>query len=99
MSGSGRSPFIGFDAAGISISGETRCYSDSSDGGSGIQRHFCPTCGTRLYSIPGSDPQFRIFYAGTLDNPDSFQPEFAISKVAWETILVELEAFDSDAPG
>lgn len=102
LSGSGRSPFIGFDAAAVAVSGNTRYYSDSSDEGSGIERHFCPTCGTRLYSIPGPAPQFRIFYAGSLDNPDSFQSELAIhaaSKVAWEIIPVELDAFGGDAPG
>lgn len=101
MSGSGRSPFIGFEAEHVAIVGETRCYFDSSEEGSGIERHFCPACGTRMYSTPGSSPQFRIFYAGSLDNPDSFQPAFAIhaaSKVAWESIPVELEAFDGDAP-
>nr|WP_281390383.1 GFA family protein [Paracoccus amoyensis] len=102
MSGAGRSPFIGFDAAGISISGEIRYYTDSSDEGAGIERYFCPTCGTRLFSIPGSAPHFRIFYAGSLDDPDSFEPAFSIhvaGKVAWETIPDGLEAFDGDAPG
>lgn len=46
--------------------------------------------------------KYRIFYAGSLDHPDSFEPAFAIhvsSKAAWETIPVDLETFDGDAPG
>jgi hypothetical protein len=101
MSGSGRTPFIGFSVDQVSVSGETKNYRDASDRGLGIERHFCPNCGTRLYSIPGSAPDFRIFYAGTLHEPFRFTPAFSIhtsSKVAWETVPEDLDAFEGDGP-
>lgn len=47
MSGSGRTPFIGFPLDRVQVFGETKNYMDTSDSGGGIQRHFCPDCGTR----------------------------------------------------
>ncbi|MEC9246215.1 MAG: GFA family protein [Pseudomonadota bacterium] len=102
MSGSGRTPFMGFAKSHVSLSGETSRYEDISDSGSGIARHFCPVCGTRLYSVPGTAPEFRIFYAGSLDDPDRFDPVFSVhtsSCVSWETVPSQLDAFDGDVPG
>ncbi len=92
---------MGFAASKVSISGETSPYEDTSDTGNGIVRHFCSACGTRLYSVPGSAPEFRIFYAGSLDEPARFRPAFSIHAsacVPWETVPSLLEAFEGDAP-
>lgn len=100
MSGSGRTPFMGFAESKVSISGEASQYEDTSDAGNGIIRHFCPGCGTRLYSVPGSASAFRIVYAGSLDEPARFHPAFSIhaaSCVPWETVPSQLEAFEGDA--
>jgi hypothetical protein len=100
MSGSGRTPFIGFSQEHVHVSGETRSYIDTSDKGNGIERHFCPNCGTRLYSVPGSASALRIFYAGTLHDPDRFVPEFSVhtsSCVSWEQVPAQLDAFEGDA--
>lgn len=101
MSGSGRSPFLGFDAKTVKITGDTMFYSDTSDQGAGIERHFCPNCGTRMFSVPGSMPSYRIFYAGSLDAPEIFEPQFNIhsaSIVDWEYLQDDLETFVGDAP-
>ncbi|WP_420793484.1 GFA family protein [Roseinatronobacter alkalisoli] len=64
MSGPGRTPFMGFEQGRVRIRGDMRQYEDTSDAGQGIVRYFCTICGTRLYSVPGSVPELRIFYAG-----------------------------------
>ncbi|MBA4489922.1 GFA family protein [Paracoccus sp. S1E-3] len=101
MSGAGRTPFLGFTENRVRLSGQTSCYEDSSDASLGIIRHFCPNCGTRLYSVPGTAHVLRIFYPGSLDDPERFNPAFSIhasSCVSWESVPGQLDAFEGDVP-
>ena len=102
MSGSGRTPFLGFSADRVRLEGQTTSYADIAANGGSIARHFCPTCGSRAYSVPGSAPDIRIFYAGSLGAPDRFTPSLAIhsaSAVAWDPVEPGLADFPGAAPG
>ncbi len=100
MSGSGRTPFLGFEDGMISVSGEMESFHDEGEAGS-IERLFCGTCGTRMLARPGSAPGITILYAGGLDDPTLFKPEIAIHVAQcpqWEAVSAGLAAFEGDAP-
>lgn len=101
LSGSGRTPFLGFLGTRVHLEGQTTSYTDTAQNGGSIKRHFCPVCGGRAYSVPGSAPQFRIFYAGTLGVPDRFAPAVSIhvaDAVPWDPAEPGLPAFPGAAP-
>lgn len=101
LSGCGRTPFLGFAADRVRLEGQTSHYADTAQNGGSIERHFCPTCGSRAYSVPGSAPGVRIFYAGSLGAPDRFLPAFAIhaaSAVPWDPAEPALPIFPGAAP-
>lgn len=63
-------PTQGFEVSGRSLS------SYSSYGGSGlpVQRFFCGTCGSALYSAVTTLPGLFVLKAGTLSDPSAFKP-------------------------
>lgn len=101
LSGCGRTPFLGFAAIRVHVEGRTNSYPDIAQNGGQIDRHFCPVCGSRAFSVPGSAPDMRMFYAGSLSLPDRFLPGVAIhaaSAVPWDPVEPGLPAFPGAAP-
>lgn len=58
-----------FPRAAVSVTGETRYFRG---GTAGDDRHFCPTCGSPLFSVL-DEGEIEIF-VGCLDAPDSAAP-------------------------
>lgn len=99
LSGAGRSPFMGFQSDQVFTMGDSASFTDSSDSGEGIERHFCPTCGSRLFARPGSAEGYSIFYAGSLDTPALFAPQisvFTASAVQWDPPAESTEIHEKD---
>ena len=95
-SGSGFIPFIGFAAASITISGETRRSETTSFRGGIATRNHCAQCGSLVFGgIVGESKEFTI-YAGSLDNPSLFQPQVALfvrDRPAWAEVRIGLQEF------
>jgi hypothetical protein len=75
-----------FATEGATFTGETRAYETLAESGNRLHRHFCPRCGTPLYSEAAVRPGFRVMRVGTLDEPGRLRPETAIwtrSAPAW----------------
>lgn len=92
---------MGFAASDFSSSGEIASFADEGDAGKGIDRSFCPKCGSRLFARPGSAPGFVIVYAGQLDDPEVFAPVIAIhaeSRAQWAAEPIGVEVFGGAAP-
>jgi len=85
-SGSGVIPFIGFAAANVRFSGETRRFSSTSFRGGTAVRNSCPVCGGLVFGgVVGEDVAHTI-YAGSLDDPSLFEPKIALftrERPAW----------------
>ena len=63
------------------------------DSGAMSLRHFCTRCGTHLYGRRDPDDGHYTIYAGTLDEPDRFEPGDAIfvrSRQAWDVSRLDL---------
>ncbi|MCB1501960.1 MAG: GFA family protein [Bauldia sp.] len=96
LTGSGHSCSLGAARDRLVIRGETRTYPVPRPDGPPSVRHFCPTCGSQIFGEPGSLPGFISIYAGTLDDPDVFQPTNAIftrCRPSWDHIKGDLQEF------
>ncbi len=94
----GHSCYIGFRREAVSVSGETRAHPVRADSGAMSFRHFCPQCGTHLFGRREPDDGHYTIYAGTLDEPDRFEPHDAIfvrSRQAWDSGGLDLPQFDA----
>lgn len=55
-----------FPEAAVSVEGETRAYQG---------RHFCPDCGSSVFSRSGDEIELNL---GALDQPDRFKPTYEL---------------------
>ncbi|MDI3335301.1 GFA family protein [Defluviimonas aestuarii] len=55
-----------FPEAAVTVTGETRAYKG---------RHFCPTCGSSVYSRSGDEMELHL---GMFDAPDRFRPTYEL---------------------
>ena len=55
-----------FPKAAVSVTGATASYAG---------RHFCPTCGSSVFSVTGDEIEVHL---GTLDQPDRFRPGYEL---------------------
>jgi len=78
-----------FPAEAVTVSGATRDWRG---------RHFCPECGSSVYSQSGPEAEV---YLGTLDQPDLFKPSYELWVIRRESWLPEFpwaEHFERDRP-
>ncbi len=68
-----------FDGSLITYNGEMTLISRVADSGNTVERGFCSTCGSQMYSktVVGPEQPMRV-RAGTLDDPDIAPPKYII---------------------
>ena len=97
-SGSGFIAFMAFASSAVRFSGETRMFTSKAANGGDAVRNFCPTCGGLVFGgVVGKDGSHTI-YAGSLDDPSSFQPKiaiFALGRPSWAVIPPDLAVFEA----
>lgn len=69
VTGSAFFPRVMFRREAVSVTGETHAYGSSED----VLRHFCPDCGSTLFSQRVSAGVMSVSF-GTLDDPDAVAP-------------------------
>lgn len=74
QSGSAFSTIVGVSEGQVAITGEVSCYQDSGESGKGVERQFCGTCGSPLFSKVEVSPSLLWVKAGTLDDTSGFAP-------------------------
>ena len=78
----------------VKIDGLTQTYDWVADSGSARKWHFCPTCGSRLFSENSKRPDNIGIAAGAFDNSDWFKPEFRVyshNKPVWDVVDDQIE--------
>jgi hypothetical protein len=65
---------MAFPASAVSVRGELKTYSNTSEAGRQVRRRFCPNCGSGVFAEADVMPGLTIVVAGTLDDPADFQP-------------------------
>lgn len=76
-----------FPADTVSVEGETRDYEG---------RHFCPHCGSSVFSCSGDETELHL---GSLDAPDMFRPTYelwTIRRESWLPAFPVTEQFERD---
>ena len=97
-SGSGFVPFMGFARSAVRFSGGSRQFRSKIVDGKEAVRNFCPNCGSLVFGGELDRSSSFTIYAGSLDDPSSFQPKVAIfarSRPHWAVIPAGLTVFEA----
>lgn len=97
ISGTGHLSQAFYKKAQVEIHGETKTHQSLSDAGTTRTRHFCPECGSRLFSENSKIPDNLGVAVGAFDNSDWFKPQIALytaERPAWDYMDPELKTAD-----
>ena len=86
QSGSAFSTILGAAEGAVEVAGTPASYVDHGESGKAVERQFCGTCGSPLFSRVAVSPGMLWVKAGTLDDPAGFMPAAHIwtrSKQCW----------------
>ncbi len=100
-SGGGYAPAIGVPRSAVKITGDVKYYESKADSGSIARRGFCPSCGSRLFSMPPFAPDLMVILASGLDDPSIFKPGMDIytsSAQPWDHMNPALQKFPKMPP-
>ena len=78
-----------FNRSDVNISGETSTHQSTSDTGNTRTRHFCPTCGSRLFSENSKAPDSIGIAVGSFDDSSWFRPQIIVyedCRPAWDPL-------------
>ena len=78
MTGTGHSSMMAFQKAAMSVTGEVARWGFVADSGQTTIRHFCPTCGSPVFSSAALRADVVAVNAGGLDDPARFKPEAVV---------------------
>ncbi len=84
-------------ATDVTFEGEPRVWAKTADSGREVARYFCNACGGHLCTSPWPDATRFSLKAGTLDDPEQFQPANQIwhqSEAAWLNLAGATNCFD-----
>ena len=85
----------------VKITGEAKYYESKGDSGNSIRRGFCPTCGSRLFTLLTFMPENIGIMAGSLDDASGHKPVFDIytsSAQPWDHLQPETTKFPKAPP-
>ncbi|MGR8918406.1 MAG: GFA family protein [Gammaproteobacteria bacterium] len=74
QTGTAFSIVVGLPADALEVEGEMAVYSTTGVSGAEVHRHFCPACGSPIFSQPDAMPGLVFLKAGTLDDRDWLEP-------------------------
>jgi hypothetical protein len=86
-SGTGHMSNAIFDAADVEVTGTTASFASTADSGNVLTRHFCPTCGARLFLYSQARPGKIVMAVGAFDDSSWFAPEvvlFTKRRPSWD---------------
>jgi len=101
VSGSAYAPTLFFPMDAVTLSSEPAWYESIGGSGNPIRRGFCATCGTQLFGRPALRPGMIGIRAGTLDDPELFEPKadlFVAHAPSWDRMLETTAKFDTRPP-
>lgn len=94
ITGTGHNVQAFFKQEQVTISGKTATHESIADSGNRRIRHFCPVCGSRLFSENVARPGTIGIAAGAFDNSGWFKPEVILynsERPEWDVIDPAIE--------
>jgi hypothetical protein len=101
-SGTAHCSHLGVPEATVTLTGQTTSYARPADSGNVITRHFCPTCGSPIYSRNSGMAGLLFLRASSLDDMEVFKPQmhvFASRSPSWNRPDDGLPVFEGMPPG
>jgi hypothetical protein len=98
LTGTGHNVQAFFRKDQVTITGKTQTHASVADSGAERLRHFCPVCGSRLFSESAKNPAGIGIAIGAFDNSDWFKPEiifYATERPAWDPVDETLDMHDA----
>ena len=86
-SGSGSAAIFAANRNDIQLTGKTSSYQYTGDSGEAVVRHFCPNCGSPLFSDVKILPDLMFMRIASLDDPSQIRPSMHIycdSSQVWD---------------
>jgi hypothetical protein len=99
--GTGHTTIVGIHNSQLALDGMPATYTNEGDTGGSVTRHFCGTCGGRLYTSGDLPGEYIMVQAGSLDDPNAVKPESVIylkDAVAWDHFDPAIPKFDTMQP-
>jgi hypothetical protein len=99
--GTGHTTIVGIHRSQLALQGTPATYTNRGDTGGSVTRHFCGTCGGRLYTSGDLPGEFIMVQAGSLDDPSAVVPESVIylkDAVTWDHFDPAIPKFDTMQP-
>ena len=90
-----------FSEDDVTIEGETASYACTTDSGNTSTRHFCPSCGSRLFGRNSGRPGLLTVTAGCFDDNSWFEPQMVLYTSlhhAWDVTSTDVPNFDKKPP-
>ena len=84
----------------IKLQGKLATYADKSDSGDPVNRNFCKTCGSPIYSEILAQGNLIALKVGSLDDPHDLEPQsqfWCISKQDWLSLDTEIPALQRNS--
>jgi len=90
-----------FNRDDVTIVGTTASYASTAESGNINTRHFCPTCGSRVYGENSARPGLVNVTVGCMDDNSWFSPQmvvYAKDRPAWDTTSKDVPNFERMPP-
>ncbi len=100
-SGTGHMSLVRFKAEDVAMRGGTASFASTADSGNINTRHFCSTCGSRIYGENSAAPGIVNISVGCLDDNDWFRPQrvvYAKDRPSWDVTPTDVPNFDRMPP-
>ena len=94
ITGTGHNVQAFFKTDSVKITGKTSTHESVADSGNIRTRHFCPNCGSRLFSKNSAAPNVTGIAIGSFDDNSWFKPEVILynsMRPAWDMIDENIE--------
>jgi hypothetical protein len=100
-SGTGHMSLAFFKTDDVDLRGRTASYASTADSGNINTRHFCPTCGARIYGENSARPGVIGVAVGCIDSNDWFAPQavvYTTHRAAWDVTAKDVPNFERMPP-
>ena len=100
-SGTGHMSLAFFKKADVEVKGTTASYGAKADSGNINTRHFCPTCGSRIYGENSERPHLMGISVGSVDDNSWFKAQRVVyvkDKPAWDVTPTDIPNFEMMPP-
>ncbi|MSP83267.1 MAG: aldehyde-activating protein [Alphaproteobacteria bacterium] len=99
--GAGHASLMMVPTAATKITGTPRYFASKADSGNTTERGFCATCGSTVFGKTSGNAQGMVVFAGSLDDPSQFKPQFSIFAKrghAWDHMAPAVPRFEGMPP-